>query len=379
MKKVLFVVFAIAWCISPIQAQQRPVWEVFYGKECPHCHEELQWLQIIQEQHPLLLVQSYEIWHNAENRALLNQRTKELGLEPAQGRVPYNIIGTKGVLGFQRDKLLETFHQEFELETETDCNGENSELCSNPSWEKWLQSSWPIMAIALGLVDGFNPCAMWSLFVLLGFLLELDSKKRRWLIGGIFITSSGIIYFSALLMYWLGFGEISSLMATSTMDWIFRGVGILALGTGANALWKARKAQVECTVRNATDRKCFTEKMKTILEKKSLWLVLLGVIGLAFSVNSVELLCSFAIPTTFTATIVSLELPLWKNLSALGLYDLAYMVDDILVFLIAMWTLSLKVFSPRVVQWSHVAGGLLLILIGCALAFDPSILNTLLS
>ena len=166
-------------------------------------------------------------------------------------------------------------------------------------------------------------------------------------------------------------------MATSTMGWVFRGVGIMALTTGAHTLWRARRAQVECTVRDATDRKKFSERMSTILEKKSLWLVLLGVTGLAFSVNSVELLCSFAIPTTFTATIVSMKLPLWQQLSALGIYDIAYMFDDILVFTIAMWTLSLKIFSPKIMQWSHVIGGLLLLLIGGALAINPSLLSLL--
>lgn len=380
MKKVLLAVFGIFLCISTAQAQKIPVFELFYGEECPHCHEEIKWLDVIQKAHPELTINKYEVWHNTENRALLNQRTKDLGLPPAEGRVPYNIIGEQAILGFQREILLNALHKEFGFNTEDSCGAQEEEsVCSTPAWERWLTASWPIMAIALGLADGFNPCAMWTLFVLLGFLLELDSKKRRWMIGGIFITSSGIIYFSALLMYLLGFGEISSLIATSTMDWVFRGVGILALATGASALWKARRAQVECTVRDATSRRKFSERMQTILEKKSIWLVLLGVIGLAFSVNSIELLCSFAIPTTFTATIVSLDIPLWKELSALGLYDIAYMFDDILVFLIAMWTLSLKIFSPKIVQWSHIIGGTLLILIGCALAFDPSMLNLLLS
>lgn len=378
MKKVLFALFATTLCWGGLShAQQRPVFDLFYGAECPHCHKEMEWLNIIQENHPSLRVNKYEVWHNTENRLLWAQRAQELGVKP-QG-VPYNIVGDQVIMGFQRETLLAALHDEFGFEIDSACGLKaNEKVCAAPKWEKWLRASWPVMTLSLGLADGFNPCAMWTLFVLLGFLLGVDSKKRRWLIGGVFIASSGILYFSALLAYLLGFGEVSALMATSIMDWVFRGVGLLALATGIQTLWMTRRAQVECTVRDASSRKNFSDRIKNILERKNIWLILLGVTGLAFSVNAVELLCSFAIPTAFTATLVSLKLPFWEQISALVLYDIMYMLDDILVFLIAMWTMSLKVFSPKLVRWSHVIGGLLLLLIGGALLVDPSTLNQIL-
>lgn len=379
MKKVLFLFFGALLLFGGANAQQMPVLDLFYGAECPHCHEEMEWLEQVQRFHTELKVNKYEVWHDKGNQLLLQQRLRELG-ETAMG-VPVNIIGDRVIVGFKRQEILDSLKDIYALDCDLSCTLEEAAdlVEDTPRWEKWLKSSWPMMALALGLADGFNPCAMWSLFVLLGFLLNLDSKKRRWLIGGIFIASSGILYFGALLAYLFGFGEVSALMATSTMDWVFRGVGLLALGTGAHTLWVARKAQIECSVRDASSRRKFYDRMSSVLERKSLWFVLLGVIGLAFSVNSVELLCSFAIPTTFTATLVSLELPLWQQLTALGIYDIAYIFDDLLVFLIAMWTMSLKVFSPKIVQWSHVIGGFLLLLIGGALLFDPSVLNQILS
>ena len=378
MKKVLFSLFGAFLFMGNVYAQEIPVLDLFYGAECPHCHKEIEWLKEVQLSHTELKVNQYEVWHNNENHLLMQKRLLELGENPIG--VPLNIIGETVIIGFQRQEILNALKDVYSLDCDYSCTNEEAAnlIAGTPTWEKWLKASWPIMALALGLADGFNPCAMWSLFVLLGFLLGIDSKKRRWLIGGVFIASSGILYFAALLTYLLGFGEVSALMATSTMNWVFRGVGFLALGTGAHTLWVARKAQIECTVRDATSRRRFSEHMNAILEKKSLWLVLLGVTGLAFSVNSVELLCSFAIPTTFTATLISLNIPFWEQLTALGLYDIAYILDDLLVFIIAMWTLSLKVFSPKIVQWSHIAGGLLLLIIGGALLFNPSVLNQIL-
>ncbi len=375
MKKVLLSLFGAALLFGGAQAQQMPVLDLFYGAECPHCHDEMEWLERVEEFHPELQVNKYEVWHDAGNRLLMQTRLRELG-KTATG-VPVNVIDGEVIVGFKREAILEQLETSFGLDCDLSCTSDEASglLDGTPKWESYLNFSWPLMAAALGLADGFNPCAMWSLFVLIGFLLGIENKKRRWLIGGIFIASSGIIYFAALLAYLFGFAEISAMVATESMGWVFRGVGVLAVATGARVIWISRRAQIECSVRDASSRQKFSQKMTEILERKSLWLVLLGVIGLAFSVNSVELLCSFAIPTTFTAALVSLDLPTWKDLTALFIYDVAYMLDDLIVFIIAMWTLSLKVFSPKIVQYSHIVGGLLLLAIGGALLFNPELLT----
>lgn len=390
MNKVLGLVLgAVALFGGMTQAQQVPTLELFYGAECPHCHEEMEWLEVVREGYPDLVVEKYEVWHDATNRKLWQSRMAELD-EKAQG-VPTNIIGGDTVVvGFERGKIQRILEEKYGIPSDANCSctgeiencscgcDQHEEICSVPTWERFLKFPWPVMSLVLGLVDGFNPCAMWSLFILLGFLLGMEDKKRRWLIGGVFIASSGILYFGALLTYLLGFSEISAMVAGSAMSWVFRAVGTLAVVTGARVIWAARRAQIECSVRDAGSRAKFSKKMHKILGKKNVWLVLVGVTGLAFSVNAVELLCSFAIPTTFTATLVSLKLPFWQQLVALGLYDLMYILDDLLVFVIAMWTLSLKIFSPKLVQWSHAVGGVLLLLIGAALLLDPQFLTQIL-
>lgn len=240
----------------------------------------------------------------------------------------------------------------------------------NEWWAGIMDYSWPIMSFVLGLVDGFNPCAMWTLFILLGFLLSIDDKKKKWLIGGIFIGSSGLIYMAALLTYLFGFKEITQMVATSSMQWVFFVIGGIAILTGILSFFSVSKKGVECDVRDAKSKQKFTKKIKEILEKEKLYLILGGVVILAFSVNAFELLCSFAIPTVFTATLISMDLNLRQELSALLIYDFAYILDDLVVFTIAIKTLSLKVFDKKLVQITHLIGAVLLILIGLLLIFD---------
>ena len=244
----------------------------------------------------------------------------------------------------------------------------------NSWWVGSLDYAWPLMSFILGLVDGFNPCAMWTLFILLGFLLSMKDKSKQWLIGGVFIGTSGLIYLAALLTYLYGFKEVTGLIASSSMQWVFTAIGLISIITGIITFNNARDKGIDCDVRDASSKKKFHEQLTRILGREKLSLILVGVTILAFSVNAFELLCSFAIPTIFTSTIISLELSTWQELSALIIYDIAYVLDDLIVFTIAIKTLSLKVFSPKLVQVSNLIGAVILILIGLLLLFDSEVL-----
>lgn len=349
-------------------AQAIPRMEFFYGAECPHCHDEMKWFPELEKMYPDLEIQKYEVWHDAANKVLWQQRMQEFGMKT--GGVPTNIIGNDIVVGFDPNRIVDAFEKNYGPPAQTTILPK----VKDDGWRTYLESSWPVMSVTLGLLDGFNPCAMWTLLILIGFLLSMDDKKKRWLIGGIFVGSSAVIYFAALLTYLLGFTEISQFVSGPIMTWIFRIVGVIAVGTGISSLWASRKAAIECDVRDAESKRSFREKLVDILAREKTIFLLAGVVGLAFSVNAIELLCSFAIPTAFTATLVSLKLPLWEQLTAITLYDIMYMLDDIVVLFIALWTLNLKVLSPKLVQISHFIGGLLLLVLGGFLLFDPSLL-----
>ena len=55
--------------------------------------------------------------------------------------------------------------------------------------------SLPVFTVMIGLLDGFNPCAMWVLLFLLALLVYTQSRKKMFIVGGIFILTSGIVYY----------------------------------------------------------------------------------------------------------------------------------------------------------------------------------------
>ncbi len=60
----------------------------------------------------------------------------------------------------------------------------------------------PLFTLALGLLDGFNPCAMWVLLFLLSLLVRLKDRKRMALVAGTFVFVSGAVYY-AFMAAWL--------------------------------------------------------------------------------------------------------------------------------------------------------------------------------
>jgi hypothetical protein len=55
------------------------------------------------------------------------------------------------------------------------------------------QMGLPLFTLALGLLDGFNPCAMWVLLFLLSLLVRLQDRKRMALIGTFVLVSGAVI------------------------------------------------------------------------------------------------------------------------------------------------------------------------------------------
>src|SRR5690606_39107381 len=60
----------------------------------------------------------------------------------------------------------------------------------------------PLFTLAVGLLDGFNPCAMWVLLFLLSMLINLRDRRRMALIAGTFVAVSGAVYY-AFMAAWL--------------------------------------------------------------------------------------------------------------------------------------------------------------------------------
>jgi hypothetical protein len=101
----------------------------------------------------------------------------------------------------------------------------------------------------------------------------------------------------------------------------------------------------------------------------------LGILGLAFSVNIIEFACSVGIPQTFTKVLDLNYLSFASKQFYNFLYILMYMVDDIVIFGLALYSFDkIGLTTAKYTRFSHFLGGILMVLLGLILLTKPTLL-----
>ena len=228
--------------------------------------------------------------------------------------------------------------------------------------------SLPIFTIILGAVDGFNPCAMWILIFLITMMFSMHDRFKMWILGLTFIFTSGFVYLCFMLS-WLSLASfLSSVVLIRFL------IACFAVSFGMVNIYryfKSLNSDVGCDVTDKKKRVKIMERIKKIVNEKSFLLSILGIMLLAFSVNLIELLCSLGIPVMFTNVLAMNELSTLEYVIYIGLYLIFFLIDDILIFVIAMKTLKIKGISNKYTKYSHLIGGIIMVLLGILMVIKP--------
>jgi glutaredoxin len=226
--------------------------------------------------------------------------------------------------------------------------------------------SLPMLTVALGALDGFNPCAMWALVFLLGLLMGTQDRRRMWILGLTFLFGSALVYF-LIMAAWL-----NVLLALGYVAWIRIAVGLVALGGAAYYLHDyVTNPDAACEVSHVGTRQAALARLRRFALVERLWPAMIGVLALAIAVNMIELICSAGIPAVYTQVLALTPMPAWQYYGHLLLYNLVYMLDDIVLFAVAATTLQLTGFGARYARASRLIGGVVLAAIGLMLLFRP--------
>ena len=113
------------------------------------------------------------------------------------------------------------------------------------------------------------------------------------------------------------------------------------------------------------------DRVKEFCSEKNFFLAIIGSIGLAISVNVVELACSAGLPIVFSEILSVNNLSGFEHVIYLLIYILFFMLDDIVIFIIAMTTMKLTGISNKYGKYSHLIGSIIMVLVGILLLFKP--------
>ena len=198
----------------------------------------------------------------------------------------------------------------------------------------------------------------------------MKDRKRMWIIGLTFLLTSALVY----MVIMLGWLEIVVNITTSIL--IRNIIAVIAIIGGLinlRTFIKSKKTS-GCTIIDDNKRTKVFEKIKSFTKEKSLFLALLGVITLAIGVNVVELACSAGLPLVFTQVLAVNNITGVNALMYVLVYIFFFLIDDLLIFIIAMTTLKLTGISNKYAKYSHLVGGILMVLIGLLLLIKPELI-----
>lgn len=373
--------------------EQKAVIDVFVRDTCKHCKDAKSFLSDLQTKRDDFVInyrnlkdkQEYENWKALADKKELPKITPIILVANTviQGFDTPETTGQRLVALIDKAKTLE--HQysveeyiaddrKFAIEgTGTGCT-ENSTECAASEVNyiftvpffgvvDLYEYSLPAISFILGLIDGFNPCAMWVLVTFLLVLMQVGNRRRMFEIAGLFILAEAIMYY-LILTVWFTAWDFIGLDAIITPI-----VGLVAIGGGIFFLWEWRKSDGTCQVGDVQQKSKISGKIKKLAESKVTWATAAGIIGLAFSVNIIEFACSIGIPQAYTKIIEINELGTLATHANMFIYIIAYMIDDFIVFAIALYGIDKLHLATKYSKASNLIGGVLMIILGLILIF----------
>lgn len=398
---VAMALLVLSACTTGARAVERVDVYLYWAIGCPHCEREIAFLKRVEAGEPRMQVHYLEVSRDAANRRAFKAVAERLALEELS--VPLTLVGDAPMVGYATDEtsgaeLMRRIAYCMASACPDTVAPMLHSLGAGPAQAGTAEArdtqapdaraaprvvpptisvplvgevrtadlSLPALTLVLAALDGFNPCAMWVLVFLIGLLVGMQDRVRMWTLGSAFIAGSAVVYF-LFMAAWLNF-----LLFIGTVVWLRAAVALVALGGGFYYLREYfQNAGAACKVTAPEARKRFFESLRHLALESRFWLALAGILALAFAVNLVELLCSAGIPAVYTQVLALSHLPAWQYYAYLTLYILVFMLDDLVVFIVAMKTLQITGMTTGYSRFSHLAGGVVLLAIGALLLLRP--------
>ena len=397
MKKIVITFLFIFLFLLPVfvyaKEDDQITLYLFHGDGCPHCADELEYLDTIYERYPDLKIEKYEVWYDEENSKFLDKVSRELSIK--RTGVPTTIIGETAIVGYgdgtasRINRAIDYYmsneyvdavegikngtYEKRETEDVDDFSKEEEKTDEEMSVKipvfgkiNLKNVSLATASVVIGLIDGFNPCAMWILLFLISVLIGMKDRKRMLLIGLTFLITSALVYMLIMLSW------IQIAVKVTSIIWIRNIIAVVALiGAFINLRSFIHSNDSGCEVVDDKKRKSIFKKIRKFTHEKSIFLALIGAVLLAISVNVVELACSAGLPLVFTELLVLNHTSSIMRFLYTVLYIIFFLLDDLIVFFIAVFTMKITGISTKYNKYSHLLGGIIMLFVGILLLLKP--------
>lgn len=357
--------------------------EVFVRAGCPHCAKAKEFLARLQQEQPALRIAIRDV--GRESAAMKRLQGIAESHNETMLRVPAFVVGGQLIVGYSeeastgkliRDTLARAQPSGPQNNAATSCEAAESYACGPDSVKpapkpetftlEFLGNTLsldeiglPLFTLAMGLLDGFNPCSMWVLILMISLLAPLNNRPRMFAVAGTFIAVQGTAYF-LFMAAWLNLFLLIGLSRISEIV-----IAVLALVAGALNLKDFRYfgRGVSLSI-PASAKPGIYARMRRVLHADNLIAALIGTVLLGVLVQIIELLCTSGFPALYTRILTLRQPDSLGYYAYLLLYDLAYMFDDMAILAIGVITLSQHRLQEKEGRWLKLVSGLVMVGLG---------------
>ncbi len=346
----------------------------FWGDGCPHCARAKPFLEDLQARYPYVKVTSYEVWYNQENQALYQQMADQYQVPEGGRGVPFIILGDRYWMGY---------NEEVAAQIEAAVKERGAQAKAPPGRDElvipWIgavdlsKQSLLVSTLLISFVDGFNPCSVWVLTMLLALTLHTGSRKKVVIIGLIFLTVTALVY-----GLFIG-GLFTIFSVVRFVGWIQVAVALLALFFGLvnvkDYFWY--KEGLSLTIADAHKPGIYRSIRKIMDAGQSFWGLAGATAAMAAGVSLVEFSCTAGFPVLWTNLLASQKVGALTFVVLLVVYMVIYQLDELAIFFTAVYSLKASRLEEKHGRILKLIGGVLMLTLAVVMLVNPGLMNSL--
>jgi len=370
----------------------------FRAHGCSYCEEANLFLNELIERYPQIEKQDFDVYMDVESRQLYSNVLDFLERSP-QG-MPTIIISNKVWVGFSdayRFEIEETINtcithgcpdvlKEIQLEESyQEINQQNNlqaEYASQaplsinlPFFGDLKLTSLPLFlsTLVISFVDGFNPCSLWVLSVLLSLALHTRSRKKILQIGLVFLSASSLIY----ALFISGLFTVVSIFQYRLLFQILTSLTALLFGILNLKDFFVRNKDRSMTISDEAKPKIYKKMRGLIFQNNRGVSLFIGTIVLAFGVSIVEFSCTAGLPMVWTNVLAQFKISTIEYILLLTIYLLVYMIDELVIFLSVVFSMQAFKLAEKQALFTKLLSGIIMILLASIMLFQPDLMQNL--
>ncbi len=348
----------------------------FWGIGCPFCERLKPQLEQLAAEYPQVQLRDFEVYYDRANQQRFLDTTSKYGIDSHS--VPLTFIGERHWIGY-REHFPNEMRAEIEkllgLQSDTLTTIPTRDTISIPLLGDINIGTMPLLltTVLIAFVDGFNPCSLWLLTILLGILLHTRSRRKIVIVGLAFLLTTAAGYGAFML------GLLNVFLYVGYVDWIKIVVGLLALTFAVvnikDYFWFQQG--VSFTISDKQKPGIF-KRMRNIINQDMSTAGMVGAtIIMALGVTLVELPCTAGFPV------------IWSNIAAqqgvtgiefallFVIYLTIYLGVEIVILATAVITLKKSVFEEKHGRILKLISGVIMLALAYGIVFAYDTLGSL--